>query len=65
MSSRLRGVAIAVGDYALEALAAYFFRLQRQLEFLAHHSGQEATHRMRLPAGRRQMAVIVVPRRPA
>src|SRR5262245_42084876 len=39
------------GNNPIHALAVRLLRLQPEPELLAHHGGQEGTHRVRLPAG--------------
>src|SRR6202140_3434770 len=49
---RSLGALVRLADHPVDALTIRLLGLQRQPELLAPPPGQEAAHRMRLPAGR-------------
>src|SRR6202035_21630 len=52
-SGRLRfGALVRLAGHPIDAFAIRLLGYQRQPEFLPNYRSQEATHRMRLPAGR-------------
>src|SRR5437870_11899973 len=55
------GLAAVSGCNPVHPGPIHLLRSKLELEALAHHAGQEATHRVLLPASRLIMAAIVVP----